>query len=82
MAGHTSPPPPPQEQEQEAERRLLDLHGRLWGLATELLVPTEQGDDDHHPSQRSSPSPRPPLAIIEVSELLRGWADDIGWVRC
>jgi hypothetical protein len=70
MAGHTSPP---QEQEQEAERRLLDLHSRLWGLATELLLlPTEQGGDDDHPSQRSSPRPRPPLAIIEVSELWSG----------
>ena len=68
MAGHTSP------QEQEAERRLLDLHGRLWGLATELLLPTERGDDDH-PSQRSSPPPRPPLAIIEV-RYFRGRPDD------
>lgn len=62
MAGHTTAPPP--QQQQEAERRLLNLHDRLWGLATELLLPTERGDD--HPPHRPAP-PRPPRAIIEVS---------------
>lgn len=61
MADHTTAPPP----QQEAERRLLDLHGRLWGLTTELLLPpTERGDEQtpHRPSP-----PRPPRAIILVS---------------
>lgn len=56
--------PPPQEKE-----KLLELHGRLWELATELLLPSESaatdegagGGQPHRPS-----SPRPPRAIIEV----------------
>lgn len=46
-----------------AEQQLLGLHERLWGLATELLVP-EQGEAAHR---------RAPRAIIEVC----GWGDEL-----
>lgn len=62
-----------QEQEQQdgaiaaAEQRLLELHGRLWGLATELLLrPTERDDAEEQPQPSRASPPRPPRAIIEV----------------
>ncbi len=58
----------------EAERRLLDLHGRLWGLATELLLPSEASTSSSSTGAKGGRShgrrptaPRPPRAIIEVS---------------
>jgi hypothetical protein len=70
----------------QQQQRLLELHGRLWGLATELLLPPAEassslpeeeeggGNRSHRPSV-----PRPPRAVIEASWWGMGAAGRPGW---